>query len=140
MTHETTSFKLKNALTELDALFQHIEQFGNLAGLSKKLIFQINLALDELFTNIVSYGYADDETHWIKFTLRADSDAVNIRIEDSGVAFDPVGTPTSGSAPPLENCKIGGLGLHIVKKIMDQIDYARKGNKNVITIKKYLRP
>ena len=140
MTQETTSFKLKNALTELDALFQHVERFGNLVGLPKKQIFQINLALDELFTNIVSYGYTDNKTHWIKFNLRADSDAVKIRIEDSGIAFDPVGTSTSGSAPPLEDCKIGGLGLHIVKKIMDQIDYTRKGNKNIITIKKYIGP
>jgi len=72
MLTKTTSFKLKNALTELDALFQHIEQFGKSAGLPKKQIFQINLALDELFTNIVSYGYTDKNSHWIDFRLSLD--------------------------------------------------------------------
>ena len=140
MSKENTSFKLKNSLTELDSLFQHIERFGKMVGLPKKQVFQINLALDELFTNIVSYGYTDGNEHWIDFRLSFDNDAVIIYIEDKGVPFDPVAAPTSGSVPPLENCKIGGLGLHIVKKMMDEIAYERKGNKNVITIKKQIQP
>jgi serine/threonine-protein kinase RsbW len=140
MSKQATSFKLKNALTELDSLFEHIERFGQLVGLSKKQIFQINLALDELFTNIVSYGFPDSKTHWIAFKLRLEKSEVVIRIEDNGIPFDPVAIPTSGSAPPLENCKIGGLGLHIVKKMMDEIAYERKGDKNIITIRKLVRP
>ncbi|KPJ77447.1 MAG: hypothetical protein AMJ54_08055 [Deltaproteobacteria bacterium SG8_13] len=140
MSKAATSFKLKNALTELDSLFQHIEQFGRSVELPKKQIFQINLALDELFTNIVSYGYTDSNSHWIVFRLSLVNDAVIIRIEDNGVPFDPVAAPTSGSAAPLENCKIGGLGLHIVKKMMDEIAYERRGDKNIITIKKQVRP
>ena len=136
---ETTSFKLKNALTELDSLFRHVEQFGQSIGLPKKQIFQINLALDELFTNIVSYGYTDKNSHWIEFRLSFDNNAVIICIEDTGIPFDPVAAPTSGSTPPLEKCRIGGLGLHIVKKMMDEIAYERRGNKNIITIKKHIR-
>ena len=140
MSKEATSFKLKNALTELDALFQHIEQFGHSHGLPKKQIFQINLALDELFTNIVSYGFPDGNSHWIDFKLRLENNEVVIHIEDNGIPFDPVSAPTSGSVPPLEKCKIGGLGLHIVKKMMDEIAYERRGDKNIITIKKLVRP
>ena len=136
MSKETASFKLKNALTELDSLFQHIERFGKSVGLPKKQIFQINLALDELFTNIVSYGFTDSNSHWIDFKLSFDKNTVVICIEDNGIPFDPVAAPASGSIPPLENCKIGGLGLHIVKKMMDEIVYERKGKKNVIKIKK----
>lgn len=140
MPKEATSFKLRNALTELDSLFEHIERFGLRAGLPKKQIFQINLALDELFTNIVSYGYTDSNSHWIEFQLHYKNDVVYICVEDNGIPFDPVAAPTSGSAPFLENCKIGGLGLHIVKKVMDKIEYERKGDKNVITMKKQVRP
>ena len=136
MPEDATKFQLKNALTELDALFRHIERFGNSHALPKKLIFQINLALDELFTNIVSYGYADNNSHWIDFELRLDKGVVTICIKDNGIPFDPVAAPTSSSAPPLENCQIGGLGLHIVKKMMDDISYERKGDQNIITIKK----
>ena len=140
MSKEATSFKLKNALTELDSLFRHVEQFGKYHGLPKKQIFQINLALDELFTNIVSYGFPDSNSHWIAFKLRLENNEVVIRIEDNGIPFDPVAAPTSGSAPPLENCKIGGLGLHIVKKMMDEIAYERREDKNIITIKKLVQP
>ena len=140
MSKEATSFKLKNALTELSSLFERIERFGKSVGLPKKQVFQINLALDELFTNIVSYGYTDSNSHWIDFRLSYKNDAIVICIEDSGIPFDPVAAPTSGSAAPLEKCKIGGLGLHIVKKMMDDIAYERRGEKNVITITKYVRP
>ena len=140
MSKETTSFKLKNTLTELESLFQNIDRFGKSVGLPKKQIFQINLALDELFTNIVSYGFTDSNSHWIEFSLSFDNGAVIIRIEDYGIPFDPVAAPASGSVPPMENCKIGGLGLHIVKKMMDEIAYERKGEKNVIKIKKQVRP
>jgi len=116
MSKAATSFKLKNALTELDSLFQHIEQFGRSVELPKKQIFQINLALDELFTNIVSYGYTDSNSHWIVFRLSLVNDAVIIRIEDNGVPFDPVAAPTSGSAAPLENCKIAVLGCTSSRK------------------------
>lgn len=138
MSKENTSFKLKNALTELDKLFQQIDRFGKSVGLPKKQIFQINLALDELFTNIVSYGFPDGNEHWINFKLSFDNDTVLICIEDKGVPFDPVAAPTSSSVPPMEKCKIGGLGLHIVKKMMDDITYERKGDKNIITITKLL--
>ena len=140
MPKETTSFKLKNDLTELNSLFQHVEKFGKSLGLPKKQIFQINLALDELFTNIVSYGYTDGNSHWIDFRLSFVKDSVIICIEDYGIPFDPVAAPTSGSAPPLENCQVGGLGLHIVKKIMDEILYERRKDKNIITMKKHIRP
>jgi anti-sigma regulatory factor (Ser/Thr protein kinase) len=139
MSQETMSFKLKNALTELDSLFQHIERFGKWIGLPKKQVFQINLALDELFTNIVSYGYTDSNSHLIDFRLSYENDTVVICIEDNGIPFDPVAAPTSGSAPRLEKCMIGGLGLHIVKKMMDEIAYERKEDKNIITIKKHIR-
>ena len=140
MPKEPTSFKLKNALTELDSLFEHIERFGRTAGLPKKQIFQINLALDELFTNIVSYGFPDSNSHWINFRLHLENNEVVIRIEDNGIPFDPVAAPTAGSTPPLEKCKIGGLGLHIVKKMMDEIAYERRGDKNITLTQAFIYP
>ena len=59
MAKNTLSFKLKSDLSELDALCRNLEKFGQSFGLSKKCIFEANLALDELFTNIISYGYVD---------------------------------------------------------------------------------
>ena len=140
MTDATHAFELKNALSELDTLCRNLETFGNTLGLSKKSIFQINLALDELFTNIVSYGFKDDETHRIKFALTAEDGTIIIRIEDSGIPFDPASPQTSKAQPPVENCQIGGLGLHLVKKMMDDVVYERCDDRNIITMKKKCLP
>jgi anti-sigma regulatory factor (Ser/Thr protein kinase) len=75
MAKKSYSFELKSSLSELDRLCQNLETFGNKFGFSKKLIFEINLALDELFTNIISYGFKDnDDGHIIKVTLTPEKD------------------------------------------------------------------
>ena len=129
MPSKTVSIKLKNRISELERLDQKLQAFGASIGLSKKCVFQINLAVDELFTNIVKYGFADNNLHYVAITLSH---------RDTGVPFDPAAKQTSELKDPLEHCKIGGLGLHLVKKIMDDIIYERRGGKNVITLIKHI--
>ena len=76
------SFKLKSSLSELDRLCEHLDNFGQSQGLSKKCIFEINLALDELFTNIISYGFADDDEHVIEVTLTPQRKTLCLCIKD----------------------------------------------------------
>jgi anti-sigma regulatory factor (Ser/Thr protein kinase) len=130
------SFELKSSLSELDTLCQNLEKFGKKIGLSKKSIFEINLALDELFTNIISYGYDDHDDHMIKITIAPQKQEVCLCIEDDGVPFNPADFEPPDIAASVEKCKIGGLGIHIIKKLMDEICYQRCGSKNVLTLKK----
>jgi anti-sigma regulatory factor (Ser/Thr protein kinase) len=134
MPSKNVSIKLKNRISELERLDQKLQAFGASIGLSKKCVFQINLAVDELFTNIVKYGFADNSLHYIAVTLSHKDGKISIRVEDNGIPFDPAAKQTSELKDPLEHCKIGGLGLHLVKKIMDDIVYERRGGKNVITL------
>ncbi len=138
MAKKEYSFELKNNLSELDNLCQNLEEFGNKVGLSKKLIFEINLALDELFTNIISYGFKDDNEHIIKVTVTPQNEELCLRIEDDGVPFNPIDFETPDVACSVENCKIGGLGIHIMRKLMDDICYQRCEDKNILTLKKNL--
>lgn len=138
MPSKTVSIKLKNRISELERLDQKLQAFGASIGLSKKCVFQINLAVDELFTNIVKYGFADNNLHYVAITLSHRDGKISIRVEDTGVPFDPAAKQTSELKDPLEHCKIGGLGLHLVKKIMDDIVYERRGEKNVIALIKYI--
>jgi len=130
------SFELKSSLDELDQLCQNLETFGKKFGLSKKLIFEINLALDELFTNIISYGFKDNQEHTIKVTLRPQNDELCLCIEDDGKPFNPIDFETPNVTCSVEECKIGGLGIHIMKKLMDEVCYERCGDKNVLNLKK----
>ena len=136
MAKKEYSFELKSNLSELDTLCQHLEDFGKKIGLSKKMIFEINLALDELFTNIISYGFNDEDEHSIKITISQQKDELCLCIEDDGVPFNPVDFETSDVACSVENCKIGGLGIHIIRKLMDDICYRRCDDKNILTLKK----
>ncbi|MBW2479293.1 MAG: ATP-binding protein [Deltaproteobacteria bacterium] len=136
MAKNTYSFELKSDLSELDRLCQNLETFGQQFGLSKKLIFEINLALDELFTNIISYGFQDDEEHLVRITLTPENDQLCLCIEDDGKPFNPIEFESPDVSCSVEKCKIGGLGIHIMKKLMDEICYERCEDKNVLNLKK----
>ena len=108
-------------------------------GLPQKLVFEINLALDELFTNISSYGFADDDEHDIKITITPQDEEIIIVIEDEGVPFNPVDADTPDLECSIENCQIGGLGIHIIMKLMNEVCYQRCNNKNILTMRKTIK-
>lgn len=131
-----TNFDLKNDLKELEILADQVELFGNNIGLERKCIFQINLALDELFTNIVSYGFNDNTPHRIDFTLCYENDLLTITIVDDGKPFNPHTSKEPELDAPVEDRACGGLGIHLCKKMLDQIIYRRSGDKNILVLRK----
>lgn len=136
MAKNKVSFKLKSNLSELDSLCQNLEKFGQSLGLSKKCIFEANLALDELFTNIISYGFDDKNEHMIKITISLQNDELVFQIEDDGIPFNPTKVETPDLECTIEECKIGGLGIHLAKNLMDEVCYQRCNRKNILTLKK----
>ena len=132
------SFELKSDLAELETLCQHLNKFGQVTGLSQAYITDINICLDELFTNIISYGIADDLEHIIRFTLNLDNNVLTLNIEDDGVPFNPLEKKDPEIPADLIDVRIGGLGIHIIRKLMDDIRYQRKRGKNKLTMKKFI--
>lgn len=139
MAKNKISFKLKSNLSELDALCEHLERFGQSIGLSPKCIFEANLALDELFTNIISYGFDDKSEHIIKITITHQDDNLVFSIEDDGVPFNPTKVKAPDLECTIEECKIGGLGIHLAKNLMDDVCYQRCKNKNILTLRKNIK-
>jgi serine/threonine-protein kinase RsbW len=136
MVQKEYSFELKSNLSELDNLCRHLETFGQKTGLSKKFIFEVNLVLDELFTNIISYGFDDGCEHVIKVTITPENGGLCLYIEDDGKPFNPVEFEVPDVSCSIEECKIGGLGIHIIRKLMDDICYERCEDKNILKLKK----
>jgi anti-sigma regulatory factor (Ser/Thr protein kinase) len=132
------SFQLKNDISELKTLCQHLNHFGQVYGLSEALISEINICLDELFTNIVLYGFKDDLEHTIRFIINLKGNALILNIEDYGIPFNPLKKKESELPADINKAKIGGLGIHIVKKFMDDIWYERKRGKNRLTLKRFI--
>jgi anti-sigma regulatory factor (Ser/Thr protein kinase) len=115
-----------------------LNKFGHVTGLSEACITDINICLDELFTNIVSYGFTDDLEHIIKFTINVDNNVLTLNIEDEGIPFNPLEKKDPEIPADLIDVRIGGLGIHIVRKLMDDISYKRKRGKNKLTMKKFI--
>ena len=139
MVSQVYHFELRNDLSELKALMQHLSSWGGDIGLQEISISRINICLDELFTNIVSYGFEDDSEHLIKFTLRVDNNFVIINIEDDGLPFNPLEKIDPDFPENVESAKIGGLGIHIIRKLMDNVSYERREGKNNLTMKKTIQ-
>ncbi len=139
MKTQNYSFELNSKLSELKALNQHLIAFGGNIGLSETIIPEINICLDELFTNIVLYGFKDDLEHKIKFTMGVDDNILTVSIEDDGMPFNPLEKKAVELPANVTSAKIGGLGIHITRELMDNICYERKRGKNKLTINKIIQ-
>jgi len=127
---------LVSRLEEIERLAQAVEAFGAAHHLSDEVIFALNLSLDEVVTNVISYAYADVHDHAIDVHLRLDGDVLRAEVSDDGRPFNPVLVPSPNLDAPIEERRIGGLGVHLVRELMDSLDYRREANRNVLTLTK----
>jgi serine/threonine-protein kinase RsbW len=132
------SLTLSNERRELARLGERVEQFGIESGLPPDDTAAVNLALDELVTNVIKYAYDDDREHGIHVTVTLRADLVTITVEDEGKPFNPLEAPSPNLDLPIEDWPIGGLGVHIVKSIADTLDYRRERGRNVVRVEKRL--
>lgn len=131
----TKELKLKNEISELTTLTIILESFAEQASLSPKVSYNLFLCLDELITNIISYGYPKGEKSEIDINLHVENNILTIRLIDSGIEFNPLDKESPDIEAPLEERSVGGLGIFIVKKLCDSITYRRSGGQNILTIK-----
>ncbi|WP_320172730.1 ATP-binding protein [Maridesulfovibrio sp.] len=134
----TSSFSLKSDISELRVLAEKIESFGSEHGVSDKTVFELNLVLDELFTNLVSYGCKSDR-HKFDIVMELKDGVLTIWIEDDGKEFNPLDAPEPDVGCKCEERKVGGLGIHFMRKMMDSIEYAWKDGRNKLTLTKNIQ-
>jgi anti-sigma regulatory factor (Ser/Thr protein kinase) len=130
--------RLPTGLEALEALIPEVEAFCADRGLDASAAFALNVALDELVNNVVSYGLADGGEHFLEVRLRVADDQLTVEVEDDGVAFDPFDRPAPDTELPLEERPIGGLGIEIVRQLMDEARYERLGERNLVTLRRAL--
>ena len=127
---------LKCDLSEIPRVAEEIERLGESYNWPTAWVFNANLALDELITNIISYAFGqDDEKTDISLSLNQSDDSLKIVLEDSGQPFDPF---TEAKVPDVEadvdDRPIGGLGVHFVKTLIDKATYERHNDRNRVTL------
>lgn len=136
--NKTIHFDMANDLEEIERLHGKISAFAAPLGINDKTIFQINLALDEIITNIIRYAYSEAENPPITVDMTVSDNGVKIEIIDFGKPFNPIGIEPPNLDASIEARPVGGLGLHLVKSIMDTIDYHRTGNANHLILNKHI--
>lgn len=135
VTHTHLDVTIGNDLDELGRLAGIVDEFVERNALPERIAFNLNLCLDELITNIVSYGYDNDQHHEIHIALTLEDGALRCRITDDAKEYDPfVEAPEPDLDLDVDDRPIGGLGVFLVKEFMDRTEYRRDGDRNVITL------
>lgn len=99
----------------------------------------IEVAIDELFSNIAYYAYKDESGEaTVRVDVSGDPAAIEITFEDSGIQYDPLAKTDPDTTLSIEDRQIGGMGIFIVKKSMDEVSYEYKDGKNILKIRKVL--
>ena len=132
--------ELTNDLSELGAMAEAVEGLCERMGVDEGVVTAINLALEEIVTNVISYAYHDGGDHRILIDVTLMDGVFTARIEDDGVPYDPLARDPPELDVPLEERRIGGLGVHLVKNLMDDVTYVRQHDRNVLTMRKSTSP
>lgn len=131
--------ELKNQLSELDRLSQTLAEFRQRHHLPSKVLFDMHLALEEIVTNVISHGFEDSKEHHIKVSLFLEQGELRAEVEDDGTPFNPLEAPSPDTEGPLAERPVGGLGIHLVRNLMDEMVYQRQEGRNVLVMKKKVR-
>jgi sigma-B regulation protein RsbU (phosphoserine phosphatase) len=130
---------IPNHLSESVRVKAHFDTFSEHYRIPDKIRLKMHLVIDELLTNIISYAYLDDEKHDIEIKVELAANRLKVSMVDDGIPFNPLGKETPDTELSLEERKIGGLGIHLVREMMDRVSYRRRIDKNVITVVEFLK-
>jgi sigma-B regulation protein RsbU (phosphoserine phosphatase) len=133
---QTTHIVIRNNMADLAALTTAMERVGAEHGMPEQPLFQLQVALDEIVSNVIKYAWPEAGAHDIEIRIRARDDAVEVEIIDDGRMFDPRDAPKRDEPLPGQRPQPGGLGVQMTKQLVDRMDYARIGNRNHTTLTK----
>lgn len=125
-------------LENLELMLKFIKEAAAALGFDDKKINQIQLASEEVLVNIINYAYPDKNGNIeINYSVK-EPKGLEVEILDWGILFNPLELPQPDITAPIEDRKIGGLGIHLVRKIMDEVSYKREQERNILTFVKKL--
>ena len=131
------SLTIKAERDELDRITAEVEDLGMQENWSPDLVFRVNLVLEEMVLNVIDYG-TEDGVNEIEIILTLTDESLTIEIIDDGSPFDPLSdAPDPDLDATLEERRVGGLGIHLTRSMMDDMRYRREQNKNHLTLVTY---
>lgn len=133
----TLHLRVPNRIEELPGVSEAVEALGSEQGWAQDTTYAIVLGLEEVATNVVRHGGGEPGGSEIEIEVTSSDDEVRVQVRDGGKAFDPFHeAPEPDLDAGVEERKIGGLGVHFVKVLMDETSYSREGGRNHVTMVK----
>lgn len=129
---------LKNEISEISKLATFIDEVGEEMNLSPELIFNLNLVLEEAVSNVILYAYPKEEHQEISLSVQKKGNSIILILTDSGMEFDPTLIPDADITLSAEERQIGGLGIFLIRQIMNKVEYQRINGQNVLRLEKNL--
>ncbi len=126
---------VKNDRTALPSLQAGLRAFLQSRAVPPEAIYRVGLAVEEIVTNTIKFGYPDALPHEIAVNLSLAPGEAVLVIEDDARAFDPRTAPPPDLALPLEERPIGGLGLHLVRSLASGMTYRRQNDRNILEVR-----
>jgi anti-sigma regulatory factor (Ser/Thr protein kinase) len=135
---ESLTIELKNTHDAIAPAAERAEAWLEAFDPSPKALYLVPLAIEEIVTNCIHYGYDDAGEHTIVITLSVADQTLTMTVVDDGHEFDPLAHETPDLAAPAEDRSIGGLGIHLLRNLSDAIAYERRDGTNRLTVTKRL--
>ena len=130
--------ELSNSLEELKRVMAALEAFSESEALGLAATQAVELALDELLSNVISYGCPGPDQHVITVELYIEGDTLKLVVGDDGIPFNPFEQEDPDLGLAVEEREPGGVGIYLVKKLMDEYAYERVDERNIVTLRKGL--
>ena len=135
---EAREFRIANRMADLDALAVGLRTYCLAAGMTDDDAAEVRLVIEEAVTNTIRHGYRDGNPHEIILRAAADGERLTLEIEDDAAAFDPLAKTLPDLTLPVEEKPIGGLGILLVRTLMDNVEYKRVGNRNLLRTARWI--
>ena len=136
MKNAEVKLTVKNRIEDLLRVNSIFEIFATQHDIGGKLRYHLLVSIEEILTNIIKYGFDEQGVHPIHITFRNDSGAIEMEFEDRGREFNPLEVGEPDLDTPIEDRQLGGLGIHLVKNMVDVAQYRRVGDRNILLLRK----
>jgi serine/threonine-protein kinase RsbW len=133
---EPLTLQVRNTVDAIAPANEAAEAWLREQGAAPEFAFFVSFAIEELVTNCIKYGYDDASEHAIQIVLSVANHTLTMLVVDDGHAFDPLTAPPPDLSSELEQRDVGGLGIHLLRELADEVSYERRDGANRLTLTK----
>ena len=134
---EKKEILILNDLEQVQTVIEEFELFAEEHQVPFPMVMKINIVLDEIVSNIIKYGFPEENKDNLEIVIELQGKKMRLIIQDRGIPFNPFQKTPPDLSKPLEEREIGGLGIHLVRQLMDEYEYNRQIDRNVVVMTKY---